>query len=146
MLYFLFSYNEISGFDKVLLNKCLEETDINILKNVNPFFESEYNATNVDVDLDFLKRQIEKWQKSYPDDIEKSYMEASYFLFDLYKINKEECESVIIDLIRQDLGIYSCNEERENTIKIGQAIFDEDKLSMMLKDYYKYETKELIKR
>ena len=147
MLDSLMEYNESSGFDKVLFSKCLDESDVKYLKSINMFFEEEYEKSNINVDLDFIVKHIEKWQKSFPMDINISYDQAAKFIFDLYKLKKEEAENFLVDLFREDLGIISSTKsENEDSIMMGQVCLNVDNLSIMLKDYYKYQKKVLNKK
>lgn len=146
MLESLKEYYFSSGFDKVLFAKCLEENDVKHLKSINPFFEYEYNKCNVNVDLDFIVKHIKKWQKYFPQDINLSYIQASKFIFDLYKLRKEEAENLLIELFREDLGIISSTNNDEETITMGQVKINENNLAIMFKDYYKYQEKVLKKR
>ena len=139
-------YNESSGFDKVLFAKCLNEKDINHLKTINPFFEEEYEKCNIDVDLDFIVKHIEKWQKQLPLDVDMSYYQASRFIFELYTLKKEEAQKVLLDLFREDLGIISSTAQDDEYIQMGQVKINVDNLAIMFKDYYKYQKKVLKKR
>ena len=143
MLESLKEYYESSGYDKVLFNKCLDEKDIKHLKAINPFFEYEYDKSNVKIDLEFMLKNIKKWQKHCAYDLDISYDAASRFVFDLYKLNKEEAQKLLIELFNQDLGIISSTKENDEYIKIGNIILNIDNLSIMFKDYYKYQIKKL---
>lgn len=148
MLESLKEYYNSSGFDKVLYAKCLDKKDVNHLKAINPFFEYEYNSSNVEINLDFMIKHIEKWQKSYQDDIDLSYLMASNFVFDLYKIKREEAENLLINLFKQDLGIISSTnlDDDDEYIKIGQVNMNIQNLAIMFKDYHKFQNKILKKR
>lgn len=139
-------YYRSSGFDKVLFAKCLDSKDVKHLKSINPFFEYEYNKCNINVDLDFMVKHIKKWQKYFPQDINISYNQAARFVFDLYKLRKEEAENLLVDLFREDLGIISSTNDDDECITMGQVKVNVDNLAVMLKDYYKYQEKVLKKR
>ena len=147
MFYSLVKYAESSEYKKVLINKCLNKKDVETLNKINPFFKEEYDKCNIPLDLDFIKTHIGKWQKSFPDDENESYVQSADFIMKLYKINQEDAKRILIDLFRQiqDLGILSYNGEDEDIIKIGQVTINHENLAIMLKDYYKYETKTLKK-
>ena len=146
MLDSLKEYYDSSAFDKVLFAKCLDEKDVKHLKAINPFFESEYDRCNTDVDLDFMFQNIKNWQNFFPFDIELSYEKAAGFIFDLHKIKKEEAENLLLELFREDLGIISSTDPDEECIKMGQINITEDNLATMFKDYYKFHEKVLKKR
>ena len=146
MLDSLKEYHESSGFDKVLFAKCLNKKDVKHLKSINPFFEYEYNKCNVDIDLDFIVKHIEKWQKRFPQDLNISYDQAARFVFELYTLKKEEAENLLLDLFREDLGIISSTKENEDYIQMGQITINMDNLATMFKDYYKYQKKLIKKR
>ena len=135
----------MNDLDRTLLFKSLEKKDINLLKSINPFFESEYNKYNKKIDLDYINDNISKIQQIIPDDKYVSYNLASRFIFDLYHINKDEAEELLINLFRQDLGIYSKDviNDEEEIIKMGQINLSIECLQYMLKDYYLFSRKTL---
>ena len=146
MLDSLKEYHESSGFDKVLFAKCLDKRDIKHLKTINPFFEYEYNKCNANIDLDFIIKHIEKWQKHFPDDLNISYDQAARFVFELHTLRKEEAENLLLDLFREDLGIISSTAEDKEYIQMGQVRINMDNLATMFKDYHKYQKKLIKKR
>lgn len=143
MLESLKDYYESSGFDKVLYNKSLDEQDVKHLKAINPFFEYEYNKSNVNIDLNFINKHIKKWQKYCAYDLNISYDAAARFIFELYKISKQEAENLLIELFNQDLGIISSTKENDEYIEIGNVKINADNLAIMFKDNYKYQNKKL---
>ena len=145
MFYALVNYEESSGYKKVLLDRCLNEKDIETLSKLNPFFQEEYEKSKIQIDLDFIKKHIGKWQKQFPNDEDESYVQSADFIMKLYKINKDDATAILSDLFRQDLGILDYKGEDEDVIKIGQVTINHRNLALMLKDYYKYETKTLKK-
>lgn len=145
MLYALANYEESSGYKKILLDRCLNEKDVETLSKINPFFKEEYDKSNIPLDLEFIKKHIGKWQKSFPNDEDESYVQSADFIMKLYKINKDEATALLSDLFRQDLGILDYKGDDEDIIKIGQVTINHRNLALMLKDYYKYETQTLKK-
>ena len=139
-------YDESSGFDKVLFAKCLDEEDVEHLKTINPFFEYEHEKCNVDVDLEFIVKHIEKWQNQFSYDPELSYDKASRFVFELHELRKEEAEKLLTELFNENLDIISCVDKDDEYIEMGQVKISMDNLAVMLKDYYKYHEKVLKKR
>lgn len=91
------SYKEASAFDKVLYVKALDENDINLLSKYNPLFMDEYNHFNVELNNDFLIRQITKWINAFKDE-NKAYMAAASFICNLYHINKELVNDYLVEL------------------------------------------------
>lgn len=128
-------------YGKILLNKCLDSREAKYLSTLNPFFKSEYDMYNKDIDLEFIKNQMQEYNDHYIGDPNQAYIDASSFLFDLYKTNKEEATNIFNELFNQDLGIYSSDYEDETTIKIGPFVMRRDLLAQMFKEYYEYEVK-----
>ncbi len=134
----LLEYYNASAYDKILLSKCLSDFDINKLTKINPFFYNENKKYDVDISLDLINRQIQKWQKSFPKDIQKSYYETSDFLINLYKINSNISKKIIQEIIENlNKNIFIQNTYTDNeSINVNGMIIDEMLLSKIIKDYY----------
>lgn len=130
-------FNKSSGYDKVLFTKCLDYHDREHLLRINPFSEYELKNYDVNVDLNFIDRHLKKWQKSFPNDIDKSYDEASSFIIDLYNINKDEGLKIIGDLFDK-LGktfIENYEPDKDSSIKVNGVVLDHLLLKQILHDY-----------
>jgi len=136
-------YGESTKLDRILLNKCLDIKDVKYLKSVNPFFEYDYNKYNINIDLDFIIKQIKKWQKFYPQDVSLSYDILSRFIFQLNYCRKEEAEKLLLELFDEKLSIYSSTDSAEETINIGNIRIGMRHLNIMLREYYDYNKKVL---
>ena len=143
MIESLKEYSDSTGYDKVLFAKCLEKKDVDYLKRFNPFFEEEYNESNVSVDLNFVKNHIEKWQKSFTFDKTLSYHKAVKFIFELNIIEPNTVKNLLLELFNQDLSIYSSTNAEDEVIKVDKMRVNQEGLYYMLKEYYEYETKKL---
>lgn len=133
----LIQYNDSPAYDKILLEKSLDSQDIEILKKLNPLFEDEHNKYNINVDLDFVTKQIRKWQNAFPDNLNESYEVTSSFLMALYKINKDECLKILNEILNSlNKNVYVHNSyPQDNTIMLNGMIIDKDILTQMLKDF-----------
>lgn len=109
-------FDNLSAFDKVLQTKALDENDLAILRRIFPLFEGEYEHYNVEVDEDFMIRQIGKWQTGCNDDIEKSYEEAANFLEQYSLINNS-----LYERIRQDTGCIESSDRKDMLKKFYQS-------------------------
>lgn len=79
------NFSEISIYDKVLQMKALDSKDVSLLMELFPLFESEYNAYNIEVNEDFMAREIKKWPDIFDGNVEKAYEDAAAFL-DQYSV------------------------------------------------------------
>ena len=145
MLESTLDFDIMNDFDRTLLFKSLDKKDVEYLKKINPFFKKEYDEYNKEIKLDFINDGISKIQEVISIDKNVSYNLASRFIFDLYHINKKEAEKLLIELFRQDLGIYSKDiiNDEEEIIKMGQINLNIEGLQYMLKDYYLFSNKVL---
>lgn len=132
---------EASNYEKILMAKCLDTREKRYLEKLHPYFKSEQEMYDIDVDLDYVMDQIDDEYTYLKDD--KAYDRASSFLFDLHKLDKEKAEKIFIELFDQDLGIISSTYESDDTIRMGQVVLRRDNLALMLKDYHKYQVKTL---
>lgn len=98
-------FNDLPAYKKVLEYKSLKSEDIEKLSKLNPLFLEEYQKFNVQVNENFIINQIEKWFKKYPENHDVAYIEASKFLFDLYKINGD---SDFLCLLCSDIDCVNC--------------------------------------
>lgn len=98
-------FNDLPAYKKVLEYKSLKSGDIEKLSKLNPLFLEEYQKFNVEVNENFIINQIEKWFKKYPENHDVAYIEASKFLFDLYKINGD---SNFLCLLCSDIDCVNC--------------------------------------
>lgn len=98
-------FNDLPAYKKVLEYKSLKSGDIEKLSKLNPLFLEEYQKFNVQVNENFIINQIEKWFKKYPENHDVAYIEASKFLFDLYKINGD---SDFLCLLCSDIDCVNC--------------------------------------
>ena len=128
-------------YGKILLNKCLSSREVKYLSTLNPYFAEEHEMYNKKIDLEFIKNQMQEYHDHYQGDPTQAYIEASAFLFDLYKTNKEEATDIFNELFTTDLGIYSSDYEDETTLKIGSFVMRRDLLAQMFKEYYEHEVK-----
>ncbi len=128
-------------YGKILLNKCLSSREVKYLSTLNPYFAEEHEMYNKKIDLEFIKNQMQEYHDHYQEDPNQAYIDASAFLFDLYKTNKEEATDIFNELFTTDLGIYSSDYEDETTLKIGSFVMRRDLLAQMFKEYYEHEVK-----
>ncbi len=130
-------FSQSSGYDKVLLTKCLTFNERSHLLKINPFFEYELKKYDLKVDLNFISRHLKKWQTCFPNDKEKSYDETVKFIADLYKISNVEGSKLIIGLLNE-LGnpfISNYASDESSKAKTTNLVMDNLMLKKMIKDY-----------
>lgn len=90
-------FSDLSIYDKILQIKALDDKDLEVIRRIFPLFEDlsndeenvkyqgEYDAYNVEVDENFMIRQMKKRSGPWKDNPEKCYEDAANFL-DQYSI------------------------------------------------------------
>ncbi len=90
-------FPDLSGYEKVLQTKSLnEQENIYLIKN-NPFYEYEKNKYDIEITLDFIKKHIGIWQKCFNDE-EKSYDGAADFIYKLNIIRTQEAKNLLMQI------------------------------------------------
>ncbi len=133
------TFNSLPVYEKILQIKSLSEEDCKKLGELNPIFNNEKQNYDININTDFIIRQIGLWQKKFNDNLEKSYDGTVDFIFNLYKVRKEEAVK-LVDLILKDLnidikGFNNINPSSE-TIEFQNYKLTKDELKSILKDYY----------
>ena len=136
MLSALKIFYDASGYFKILINKKTDQFDNEYLSFLNPLYNEERKKLNVTLDLNFINRHIEKWQKSFPNNINLSFDESAKFIMNLYKISKKDAENVLKELFKSDIKIINYKRIVPNSIIIGNYIVTEENLKHMLRDNY----------
>lgn len=137
MIYSMNNMYLSSNIERILINKCLNEDDVNYLKRINPFFLIEYDKYNKKIDLEMLQRLMSELNDEYNPDFK--YNMSSYFIFILNDIDKEETNNLLMEFFKNYKGIdiinppYNPNEEH---IKWGQIDLTIDSLGYMLKKHF----------
>lgn len=118
-------FMDASAFSKVEMIKALDEDDIALISTFNSFFEEEYAKYNVEINKDFIMRQINKWINGTKDE-ELAINKSAEFLIDMFAMDAN-IEGVLLDIL---------NSNDPDTVM--QAMVDEDVTSIAgyLKTYY----------
>ena len=134
-------YDDASAYDKVLLEKCLDEKDVERLEKLNPFYKEEREKYNIDIDLNFITRQIDKWQKAFAKNPHLSYEQSTDFLINLSKIDQKLSLKLINEMLDElNSNIFIRNTvPSEECINVNGMMIDEEVLSEIIKDYYNQE-------
>lgn len=116
---------DLSGYDKVLLFKCLSYDDIVLLSKISPLFKEDFEKYSVDINRKFLIRHIDKWKNNH-DEAESIYA-ACDFLINAFKVDID-IEELVVEIINH-----------AGTEEVMQALVDEnrDLLSVFVLAYYK---------
>ena len=136
----LFMYM-IPPLEKVIINKCLTKSDVKYLKEINPFFEEEYNEYNRVIDLDFIIESIANVQGEIEKDAEYNYVAEN--IFKLYQINDEEVYDLLAELYSKGASVYKSTDPYADGIKIRNMTITKKLLATTLKDYYETHVKKL---
>ena len=128
-----------SAYEKIISYRLLDKNDCKLLSSINMFFEDEKGKYDIDIDLNFLYKQISKWQNAFEDQKELSFFSASMFLYDLYNIDKEDAINVISDLLNtfdNEIFISNSNLNEETIMDINGILIDDTILAGIIKDSY----------
>lgn len=114
-----------SAYDKVLAFKCLDTDDAITLVSINPYFTDDLKRYSIDINRDFLIRQINRWKAAFTE--EESINAAATFLIDAFNMNIN-IEELVVDIIN--------HAESEDVM---QALVDEnvELLSAFILAYYR---------
>lgn len=118
------NFKKLSTFDKVLAFSCLNEGDLEVLKEINPYFEDEYKRFAIEISKGFLIDQINELIKGGSEKTD-ALMTAGKFLIDAFRM-EVNIDDLVVDIINSsDEGLM-------------QALVDEDadRTSIYLAFYY----------
>lgn len=135
MLESVFNYKKTSVFEKILQVKALETKDVDELSKNSPFFEQEYNKYNIPMTKEFLVDRIVRLNNGiYKENNEKSLDEVVNFIFDLYRVNKQEGEPLVDSILLEKTEL---SLEQENS---------GDFIETKYKKVYKQDIKSMLKQ
>lgn len=107
MLNACLTQEKTSVFDKILEVKALSKEDIRTLGNNMLFFDEDFQRYNFDISIDFIINKVKKLNLGrYKEDNEKCYDEVTDFIFNVYKVNKEEGEKIFDELFFEDSEVF----------------------------------------
>lgn len=114
-----------SAYEKVLSFKCLDAENVYVLTNISPYFTDDLIRYAIDINREFLIKQINKWK--FATNEEEAINAASEFLINAFNMNID-IENLVIDIINQ-----------AETDDVLQALVDEDvqMLGAFILDYYR---------
>ena len=127
------SFYMCSNFERILINKCLDDSDVEYLKSINPFFELEYERYNKDITIDNIENLILELRNEDKRDIE--YYVGAYFIMNLAKINANDAKRLLSELINDGVSIVSFYKNKENCIEMGKYKFSPYDIAFMLKEF-----------
>lgn len=121
------SFIDATAYEKIALLSSLDENDIKILSNFNPFFKEEYDHYNVTIDADFFIRQISKWLIGEKD-LNMTLEKSAEFIIDMSYVDPDKIDSFI-----DKLSGYT-----DNPSKLDEAIAtgDIDVIKPILNKFY----------
>ncbi len=97
---YMLEYDHLTAYDKVLRSHLVRDKVEQIYK-INPYYQSEYEKYNVEINLDFIYRQLTKYYNTY-ENLDEGLANTMSFLTELYQF---EASSVVllIDALLADL-------------------------------------------
>lgn len=87
-----------SFYKKIVIFNSLDETDIEFLSSINPFFEEEYKLYGIDITPEFIVDEINQQNDTNLPN-EAIYQELARLLADLYRIDEDLINDVTSDII-----------------------------------------------
>lgn len=130
-------FMDASTYQKIAYLSALDEDDIKILSEFNPFFKEEYDHFNVPLDEDFLIRQISKWLNGN-NNIDTSLEKCAEFIIDMSYSDPDKIDN-IIDLLASYTDMVS---KLEDAIADGNIEF----LKGILNTFYQENKEKNLKR
>lgn len=124
-----------SFYKKIVIFNSLDETDIEFLSSINPFFEEEYKLYGMNITPEFIVDEINQQNDTNLPN-EAIYQELARLLADLYRIDEDLINDVISDIIEtlnmnsSDMDILIDILDSDNANDIDQV------LSSLIEQYY----------
>lgn len=124
-----------SFYKKIVIFNSLDETDIEFLSSINPFFEEEYKLYGLEVTPEFIVEEINQQNDTNLPN-EAIYQELARLLADLYRVDEDLINDVISDIIEtlnmndSDMDILIDILDSDNANDIDHV------LSSLIEQYY----------
>lgn len=124
-----------SFYKKIVIFNSLDETDIEFLSSINPFFEEEYKLYGMNITPEFIVDEINQQNDTNLPN-EAIYQELARLLADLYRVDEDLINDVIADIIEtlnmngSDMDILIDILDSDNANDIDQV------LSSLIEQYY----------
>lgn len=124
-----------SFYKKIVIFNSLDETDIEFLNSINPFFEEEYKLYGLEVTPEFIVEEINQQNDTNLPN-EAIYQELARLLADLYRVDEDLINDVVADIIEtlnmndSDMDILIDILDSDNANDIDQV------LSSLIEQYY----------
>ena len=124
-----------SFYKKIVIFNSLDETDIEFLSSINPFFEEEYKLYGINITPEFIVDEINQQNDTNLPN-EAIYQELARLLADLYRVDEDLINDVISDIIEtlnmngSDMDILIDILDSDNANDIDQV------LSSLIEQYY----------
>ena len=124
-----------SFYKKIVIFNSLDETDIEFLSSINPFFEEEYKLYGMNITPEFIVDEINQQNDTNLPN-EAIYQELARLLADLYRIDEDLINDVISDIIEtlnmngSDMDILIDILDSDNANDIDHV------LSSLIEQYY----------
>lgn len=124
-----------SFYKKIVIFNSLDETDIEFLSSINPFFEEEYKLYGLEVAPEFIVEEINQQNDTNLPN-EAIYQELARLLADLYRVDEDLINDVISDIIEtlnmndSDMNILIDILDSDNANDIDHV------LSSLIEQYY----------
>lgn len=124
-----------SFYKKIVIFNSLDETDIEFLSSINPFFEEEYKLYGMNITPGFIVDEINQQNDTNLPN-EAIYQELARLLADLYRIDEDLINDVTSDIIEtlnmnsNDMDILIDILDSDNANDIDQV------LSSLIEQYY----------
>lgn len=123
-------------YKRIVIFKSLNESDVEFLKSINPFFEEEYKLYGIDITPEFIVEEINKQHETNLPN-EAIYQEISRLLADLYRVDDDLINDVISDII-ETLNINGEDISTMIDLLDSDCANDIDEvLASLIEQYYK---------
>lgn len=122
-------------YKKIVMFNSLDDTDIEFLSSINPFFEEEYNLYGIQVTPEFVAKEINEQQgTNLPN--EAIYKEIARLVADLYRVDEDLVNEIVFDMI-ETLNINGDDINRLMDILNSDCASDIDEVfASLVQQYY----------
>lgn len=122
-------------YKKIVMFNSLDDTDIEFLSSINPFFEEEYNLYGIQVTPEFVAKEINEQQETNLPN-EAIYKEIARLIADLYRVDEDLINEIVSDMI-ETLNINGDDIDRLMDILDSDCAADIDEVfASLVQQYY----------
>lgn len=127
-------FADLSAYNKVEMFKCLDFQDMQMLQAINPNFFDEYKKYAIDINQEWIMRQINKWINHSKDEYQ-AFKETAQFLINAFNMD--------IDISDVYLEMLNSGDDEPDFMNLAMLNRDVEQVSVYVsKFYYRHKGKD----